>query len=337
MQTGMHAARLMIPDYYTLLGVSRSATEEEIKSAFRRLARRLHPDVAREPDAEERFKLVAEAYQVLRSPESRLRYELLTMERELEDRRREFEHPRTAPLSAPPAPAVGTADWCDDIAELLDAPVPERSAPLDRPTAPIARTAAPEPGERGEDFVIVADITLEEAVRGGAVVLGFDMPVPGAVNGTRTVARSVEIRLPRNVCSGRRLRVKGAGGPGPNGRKNGDLYVEIAYKPHAFFRVRNQADVWFYLPIAPWEAVLGIEVDVPTLEKPHRVRLPPGVTSGKTLRLPGRGLPKAEGGRGDLLASVRVMTPERPSETERQCYLQLARVSRFNPRRRFST
>jgi curved DNA-binding protein len=149
----------------------------------------------------------------------------------------------------------------------------------------------------------------------------------------RAVERSVELRLPRNVVHGQRLRIKGAGGPGADGAPSGDLHVEIAFKRHALFRVRDEAEVWFHLPIAPWEAVLGAEIEIPTLEKPHRVRLPAGVTSGKTLRLPGKGLPKASGGRGDLLASIRVVTPETPTETERELYLQLARASRFNPRR----
>lgn len=317
-------------DYYALLGVPRSASHEEIKAAYRRLAQRLHPDLARAPDAEARFKAVTEAYQVLRDPESRVRYELQAMERELEERRREID-------DAPPLPDFlgkdAAASWADDFGETVEREPLRRPGLLDRLAPRVRRAAGAAAVPRGEDFEIVAEIALEEAVRGGVITLSYDTPVHGPRSVLRAVERSVELRLPRNVTHGQVLRIKGAGGPGANGGPNGDLHVEIAFKRHPLFRVRDHADVWFHLPIAPWEAVLGAEIEIPTLEKPHRVRLPPGVTSGKTLRLAGRGLPKTNGGRGDLLASIRVVTPETPGETERELYLQLARASRFNPRR----
>ena len=171
-------------------------------------------------------------------------------------------------------------------------------------------------------------------MRGGTVTLTFTVPERTGNGGTREVERTVEVRLPKNAFPGQRLRLKGKGGPGDNGGPDGDLHVEIAYKRHRLFRVRD-LDIWFYLPIAPWEAVLGAVVEIPTLEKPFRVRIPAGATSGQTFRLPARGLPKPDGGRGDLLACLRVITPEHPTEAEKQLYLQLARQSRFNARRGF--
>jgi len=115
----------------------------------------------------------------------------------------------------------------------------------------------------------------------------------------------------------------------------GDLLVELAYRPHRLFRRIHEHDLWFYLPIAPWEAVLGAVLEIPTLEKPFRVHVPAGSTSGQTFRLKGRGLPRPDGARGDLLACLRIVTPDVPTEIERQLYLQLSRSSRFNPRRGF--
>lgn len=141
--------------------------------------------------------------------------------------------------------------------------------------------------------------------------------------------------MPKGALEGQRLRLKGVGGPGAKGGAAGDLLVELAYRPHRLFRRIHEHDLWFYLPIAPWEAVLGAVLEIPTLEKPFRVHVPAGSTSGQTFRLKGRGLPRPDGARGDLLACLRIVTPDVPTEIERQLYLQLSRSSRFNPRRGF--
>jgi curved DNA-binding protein len=184
---------------------------------------------------------------------------------------------------------------------------------------------------RGDDYEAIAQVTLEEAIRGATVTLAVAGPEPAASGGG---ARTVEIRVPKLALDGQRLRLKGQGAPGVNGGPTGDLYARVVYKRHPLFRLLG-TDVWFYLPIAPWEAVLGAVVDIPTLEKPFRIHVPAGATSGQTFRLPGRGLPKPDGGRGDLLACLRILTPEFPTETEKELYRQLARSSRFNPRRGF--
>jgi curved DNA-binding protein len=186
----------------------------------------------------------------------------------------------------------------------------------------------------GDDHEVAAEITFEEAVRGGNVLLTFAVPERKG-SGKRAVERAVEVRVPKGATEGQRLRLKGVGGSGANGGAAGDLLVELAYRPHRLFRRIREHDLWFYLPIAPWEAVLGAVLEIPTLEKPFRVHVPAGSTSGQTFRLKGRGLPKPDGTRGDLLACLRVATPDVPTEIERQLYLQLSRASRFNPRRGF--
>jgi curved DNA-binding protein len=327
-------------DYYAILGVTRSASAEEIKAAYRRLARRYHPDTSGgAPGAEDRFKEITLAYQVLRDMDQRVRYDLEAMERELEATEREFA--AEAEGSGAPASTVHLGDT-------LPPHLGESAPPQAEPEASRGRRAglfqrfgrrragsaseAPSERLRGEDVEAIAQIALEEAIRGATVavaVAGTERGPNGSPNGP---PRTLEVRVPKLAVDGQRLRIKGEGGAGENGGGRGDLHVTVAYKRHHLFRLLG-TDVWFYLPIAPWEAVLGAVVDIPTLEKPFRVHVPAGATSGKTFRLPGRGLPKPDGGRGDLLACLRIITPEFPTETEKQLYLQLARVSRFNARR----
>jgi len=334
-------------DYYRVLGVSRSATADEIKLAYRRLAQRLHPDVTPNVQDGERFKEITVAYHVLRDAERRVRYDIESMEADLDASERELNaakeilangYAAAAAASVPPAAAAPpdpAASWEKDFGGEDDAQ-PARAGGLFRRLVRQRPERAANEGQRvaGDDYEVIGEITFEEAVRGGAVTLTFAVPERTGNGGTREVERTVEIRVPRNAYPGQRLRLKGKGGPGERGGPDGDLHVEIAYKRHRLFRVRD-LDIWLYLPIAPWEAVLGAVVEIPTLDKPFRVRVPAGATSGQTFRLPGRGLPKPDGGRGDLLACLRVITPEHPTESEKQLYLQLARQSRFNARRGF--
>jgi len=329
-------------DYYEILGLTRSASPEEIKAAYRRLARRFHPDASADPGAEDRFKEITLAYQVLRDNEKRVRYDLEAMERELEATERELND--AAPAAAPAAPA---SDYPPTLPPEMAPSGPrwERELGVEPPAPPQAPKRAGffgrfarQPAEaeteraRGDDVEAVAQITLEEAIRGVTVAVAVAQPERATNSGPRSSARTVDVRVPRHAIDGDRLRLKGLGASGVNGGPPGDLVVQVAYRRHHLFRQLG-ADAWFYLPIAPWEAVLGVVIDIPTLEKPFRVHVPAGATSGQTFRLPGRGLPKPDGGRGDLLACLRIITPGFPSETEKQLYKQLARTSRFNPRR----
>ncbi len=342
-----HPAPAALPvqtDYYEILGVTRSASPEEIKVAYRRLARRYHPDTSRDPGAEDRFKEITLAYQVLRDMDKRVRYDLEAMERELEATERELSAETDAETASPtvhlgdtlpPAPAADTIPPRFER-DLRDESPPDRRAGLFQRFGRRRAERTETGGERvrGDDYEAIAQITLEEAIRGATTTLAVAAAEGGANGGSERSARTVEVRVPKLAVDGQRLRIKGQGGPGANGGPPGDLYAKVAYKRHHLFRLLG-TDVWFYLPIAPWEAVLGAVVDIPTLEKPFRIHVPAGATSGKTFRLPGRGLPKPDGGRGDLLACLRIITPEFPTESEKQLYLQLARGSRFNARRGF--
>ena len=319
----------MHTDYYALLGVQRTATADEIKVAYRRLAQRLHPDVAADAGSEERFKEITRAYQILRDPDQRVRYELEEMERALELAEQEFNSaPPMREFVAPAGSAVRPEP--EPPAEAANAPQTRLQGLFQR----FARERADDGGPSlpGETHEVVAEITFEEAVRGGDVLLTFALPER---NGKRAADRAVEVRVPKGALEGQRLRLKGMGGARTPSGPAGDLLVELAYRPHRLFRRIHAHDIWFYLPIAPWEAVLGAVLEVPTLEKPFRVHVPAGATSGQTFRLKGRGLPTPDATRGDLLACLRIVTPDVPTDIERQLYLQLSRASRFNPRRGF--
>ncbi len=335
----------MQTNYYEILGVTRSASPEEIKAAYRRLAQRYHPDASSDPGAEDRFKEITLAYQVLRDMEQRVRYDLAAMERELEATARELSTAATDAGAADPAIHLGDTLPPGQPEDNLppqwergarDEPAPDQRAGLFRRYGRRRAERSATAGERlrGDDYEAIAQIALEDVIRGATVTLAVAGPERTSNGGAGGSARTVEVRVPKLAVDGQRLRLKGQGGPGVNGGPPGDLYATVAYKRHQLFRLLG-ADVWFYLPIAPWEAVLGAVVDIPTLEKPFRIHVPAGATSGQTFRLPGRGLPKPDRGRGDLLACLRIITPQFPTEAEKQLYLQLARTSRFNPRRGF--
>ena len=298
-------------DYYKILGVARGAGDEEIKKAYRKLARKFHPDVSKEPNAKEKFQEVSEAYETLRDKEKRAAYDSLGSDfRQGQDFR--------------PPP-----DWFDrfggggrgedlhgvDLGELFESMgifgrAQRRTGGFGR------RSAFP-----GEDYEVPVRLTLEESYRGAERTVQFD-------------GRSFTARIPRGATDGQRLRLRGKGGPGMNGGPAGDLYLQIALEPHPLFRASGH-DLDIDVPLAPWEAALGAEVDIPTLEGRVTMKVPAGSKAGQKLRLGGKGLPKPGGGAGDLYAMLSIAVPATLTESERQLYEELRKTSRFDPRLRF--
>ena len=291
-------------DYYKTLGVGREAGDEEIKKAYRKLARKYHPDVSKEPNAKERFQEAAEAYETLRDKDKRAAYDSLGSHRAGRDFR--------------PPP-----DWFDRFGQMSGQGHAQDLGGIDLSDlfASFGRGGRGRGGAfRGEDYEVAVQLSLEEAAR-------------GAERELRIGARTIRARIPRGATDGQRLRLAGKGGPGANGGPAGDLYLQIALAPHALFKP-NGHDLDIDVPIAPWEAALGADVDVPTLEGRVRMKVPPGSSSGQKLRLAGKGLPRPGSGAGDLYAVLKIALPRALTEREKKLFEELREASRFNPRER---
>jgi curved DNA-binding protein len=291
-------------DYYAALGVPRDADPDAIKKAYRKLAREHHPDMSKAPGAEARFKEVAEAYATLRDPEKRAAYDELG------------KHPAGQPFSPPPQwghnhATNGTAFDDMDLEALLAAMGRGRRDPRQGPR-PV----------NGRDLETTVRISLEDAHRGRTVHLSLD-------DGGHE--RTLEVTVPPGVRDGQKLRLRGKGGKGLNGGADGDIYLHITLAPHRIFRTAHQ-DLDFDLVLTPWEAALGTETEVPTLDGPVMLTVPPGTRSGRKLRLRGRGLANGRSAPGDLYAVALIDVPANLTARERELFEALAKESAFHPR-----
>jgi curved DNA-binding protein len=296
-------------DYYADLEVPRDADEDTIKKAYRKLARKYHPDISKSPDAEAKFKEVGEAYATLKDPEKRAAYDQLGTRGTGED------------FQPPP-------DWQQRYAHGFDARGFEDDIDLSDLFESLGRGGAYRAHRanrpmHGRDYESTARISLEDAHRGAAMHLNLEQQ-----DGT---PRTLEVTIPPGVRDGQRLRLRGQGGKGANGGADGDIYLHIAITPHPLFRVDGH-DLYFDLSLAPWEAALGAEVEVPTIESPVVLTVPAGTQAGRKLRVRGRGLANGRGGRGDLYAVVRIDVPATLTPRERELFEELAKESKFDPR-----
>jgi curved DNA-binding protein len=321
-------------DYYAALELERDADGDAIKKAYRRLARRTHPDVAKEPGAEERFKEISEAYQTLSDPEKRQAYDDLGRHGSGED------------FSPPPdwesrfrreggQPAGQDVDLAD-LFEQMGFGVSGGAGGFGGgfgSSGGFGQQAGGFP-VRGQDLEVTTELTLEQAAQGTEVAFTLSVPSRRADGGMAREPRSGTIRVPRGVADGERLRVPGRGGPGLGGGPAGDLFLEIRLKPHPRFRPVGH-DLYLELPIAPWEAALGAEIELPTLAGTARVTVRPGMRNGQKLRLAGKGLPRRKEGAGDLYGVIQIVMPEQIGDRERELYRELAEASAFNPRPSF--
>jgi curved DNA-binding protein len=306
-------------DYYKIMGLDKKATPEEIKKAYRKLARKYHPDVSKEPNSEEKFKEVSEAYETLKDPEKRAAYDQLGNYQPGENFR------------PPPdwEKKYSSQNFSFDDIDLSDLFSVFSGGRQQR-----ARRSAGKEPRPGQDYEVNAHITLEEAYAGTTVDLDLSIPEYDAIGNLHRVQRTVKTRIPKGATDGQRLRLAGKGGKGVNGGPDGNLYLNIILHPHPLFRVSGH-DLYLDLPLAPWEAVLGTTVRVPTLGGEVRLKVPPGTRAGQQLRITNQGLPKPHGGAGSLFAIVQIAIPSVVNEQERALFKSLADTSTFNPRGHF--
>jgi len=305
-------------DYYATLGVERGATQEEIKKAYRRLAQKYHPDVSKEPEAEERFKQIAEAYATLKDPEKRSAYDALGTRPQGEEFRPPPEWTREH---------GGNQQFSFDDVDFADLFTRFGA----RGGNPYGEHAA----MPGQDFEVPVEISIDDAFRGTTLELQLSMPEHDASGRLHRVPHNVKARIPPGAVDGQRLRLPGKGSKGLNGGRQGDLYLDITLKPHRLYRATGH-DLFVDLPLAPWEAALGAAVEVPTPAGAVSLKVPAGTSSGQKLRLSGRGLPKPRGGAGDLFAVAQIVVPPQATERERELFSSLKEASSFEPRRHFT-
>jgi len=308
-------------DFYRILGVARTASQDEIQRAYRKLAREHHPDVNADPGAEDRFKDISEAYNVLSDPQTRRRYDAfgpdfrqVPEDVDPETWRRAGAGARTR-AGAGAGPAGGTRFAYGGRAEDID---------LDDLFGGLfggrsARGWGPVPGA---DQSAEIELTVQEAYRGGERPMTI---------GSGSSQRRLDVTIPPGVIDGQRIRLAGQGGRGSDGARSGDLFLVVNIRPDRTFRLDGR-DIHVELRLAPWEAALGTSVAVPTPDGEAKVTVPAGTSSGKRLRLRGRGMPNPRGLPGDLYADARIMVPPRPTDAERELFEQLASTSGFDPR-----
>jgi len=313
-------------DYYESLGVPRTATAEEIKQAFRKLARLCHPDVAADKvGGEARFKEINEAYEVLGDPTKKLRYDEL------------FEASRQGGVVHGGAPGRGRSPGGDaadfEYAGTGFSDFFESFFAGGRGASRTRRTGG---GDGGDDPFgalardVDADfmVTLEEALLGASRKITLRRP---GRDGAAERLDTYQVRIPPGIREGQRIRLAGQGDSSPGGGAAGDLYLHVRLARHPDFSVEG-SDLHATLDLAPWEAVLGTKIKLTTLDGETSLKVPPGMAAGGLLRLRGLGLPRQEGGRGDLLVTMRMVTPAPVSPEERVLWEQLSRVATFNPR-----
>jgi DnaJ-class molecular chaperone len=329
-------------DYYAVLGVKKDATPEELKQAYRRLAKVHHPDLQPEKEkaaASEKFKELNEAYEVLSRPEKRAKYDQFGADWERGPRPPE-EEPRRARSGPPPRDAeegAGFSGFSDFFEDLYGADAEGLGS------APRSARRARSGPRRGQDVEAEMSLSLEDAVRGGEKKITLDVPALcpscggtgrrgsgfcpdcGGV-GELAQAKTITARLPAAARDGMRLRLRGQGAAAPGGGESGDLYLRIRLLPHPSFRVAG-ADLETTVTVMPWTAALGGEASVPSLDGPIRVKISAGTHAGRVLRVAGKGLGREGGGRGDLHAAVRIDIPDRSDPRLEKLYREMKEAS----------
>jgi len=316
-------------DYYKTLGVERQASDDAIKKAYRKLARKYHPDVSKEKNAEERFKEVQEAYEVLKDAEKRKAYDEMGFYQPGQEFRPPPDWQEQFRSRGGFGPGAGGANFQDEDVDLFDI-----LSGLGPGGFGGARRGSANFRVPGQDYEITVHLSIEEAARGAEIEVPLSAAEMTPEGRLRRANRTVKVRIPKGATDGQRLRVPGKGGAGHGGAATGDLYVNIQLHPHEIFKVAGH-DLYIELPVAPWEAALGAEVQVPTLDGRITMKVPPSSRAGQKLRARGKGLPRPGGGEGDLYAVLQVVTPSVLSDREKELYRELQGVSNFNPRGHF--
>lgn len=307
-------------DYYKIMGVPRGATQDEIKRAYRKLARKYHPDVSKEPNAEEKFKEVGEAYEVLKDPEKRAAYDHIGTEWQQGER---FTPPPDwdagFTFSGGGFTGTDTAGFSDFFESLFG-------------------RAYAQPGQggftrhfdaQGEDHHAKILIDLEDSNQGSTRTISLKIPEMNRSGHVHVKNRTLNIKIPKGIREGQRIRLTGQGSPGLGEGQSGDLFLEIKFKQHPVFHAEGK-DIYVELPVTPWEAALGDKLLVPTLKGKIELKIPPNSQSGQKLRIKGHGLPGSPA--GDQYVILKIVTPPADTEAAKDLYKKMAKTIPMDPR-----
>ncbi|OGV47901.1 MAG: hypothetical protein A2017_02310 [Lentisphaerae bacterium GWF2_44_16] len=331
-------------DYYEILGVSRNVNAEDLKKTYRKLARKYHPDINKSSDAEGKFKEIAEAYEVLGDPEKRKKYDSLGANWK-----------NGQDFTPPPGGFSGgrrggqSAGWsffgggrgasskgfssdefggASDFFESLFGNIGGGRSHFSEGRPGGAWPQA----SKGQDIESEIQIPLEEAFKGAEKSVSFRISGMDERGAPAAQTRKVDFRIPPGTTDGTKIRLRGKGGNGYSGGPAGDLYLKIAIMPHRIFKV-NGHDLELELRVSPWEAALGADISVPTMNGDATIRIKSGTQSGQRIRLKGKGLPKhGKNESGDIFVIIKIAVPENMTAKEKDLFRQLAETSKFNPR-----
>ena len=315
-------------DYYEILGVARTATLDEIKKSYKKLAHQFHPDVTKDPKGEGKFKEIGEAYATLKDREKRAAYDDLGKHGAGEEFR--------------PPPNWGGGNQYSQYNRQTDQQNSQQNPFDDIDLADLfasfstgkRHSQSRNLAETGQDYELAASISLEDANAGTTLDLNFSAPEQDAQGLVKQVPHSFKARIPKGVTNGTKMLLRGKGGKGFNGGENGNLYLNITFLPHILFKVIDH-DLFIDLPITPWEAALGATFIVPTLQGAVNLKIPAGSKAGQKMRIAKRGMPKKNEGYGDLFAVIQLVMPPNLTDSERELLTKLNESSSFNPRAHF--
>ncbi|MCG6917983.1 MAG: DnaJ domain-containing protein [Deltaproteobacteria bacterium] len=314
-------------DYYEILGVGRNASDAEIKRAYRKLARKYHPDVNKDKGAEEKFKQINEAHEVLKDPEKRKLYDQLGSNWQAGQ---DFKPPpgwENVHFEFSTGPGAEAFDFGGGFSDFFETLFGGRMGGGGRASARQGSWVM-----RGQDQEAEIEIDLESAYHGATRTLtlqGHEIDAQGQV---RPRVQNIQVKIPAGVTDGTRIRLTGKGGEGMGGGPPGDLYLKVHIEPHPRFTTDGH-NLQTEVALAPWEAALGTTVQVVTMDGTVNLKVPPGSQSGQKLRLRGKGFPKKGGQRGDLIVRLKIVVPKDLTAREKELFAEMAKVSSFNPRK----
>jgi curved DNA-binding protein len=334
---------MQFQDYYETLGVEKTASQDEIKKAYRKLSKQFHPDINKDKGAEDRFKLIGEAYEVLKDPDKRKKYDQIgTGFRGGEDFRPpqgwggvEFNFGGGGDFGAGGVPS-GFSDFFDTFFGRAGRGAQQtrrRGGPVYEGRSPFAQDYEFERAPvEGKSHEVEITIPLEDAYHGTTKSISLESEVRGPDGGRRRETKNYQVKIPAGTTDGMKIRLAGQGSPSPGGGAAGDLFLKVHLAPHPRFTVVGH-DVQAVVNVSPWEAALGGKIDFATLDGEVKLTIPAGAQSGQKLRLKGKGLPMKGGERGALNVELRIVVPKELSAKERGLFEELAKGSTFDPRK----